>query len=104
MVTGIRGAQIVDIRSKRVARLAEVLAPALEAGSVIVRTSSVESVTDWRKAARTAASARGWKVRTGVTSDGSRVWAARTDLEETEADRARLREHLGYLGALITPR
>ncbi len=58
MVTGIRGAKIVDIRSKRVARLAEVLAPPLEAGSVIVRTSSIESVTDWRKAARTAASAR----------------------------------------------
>ena len=92
----------MDFQSVRVTRLADLLAPALEAGHVMVNASSVDSVAEWRKAARRAASARGWKVRTGITSDGARVWAARTDLEVTETDIGRLRDRLGYLQALLT--
>ena len=103
MVTGTRGAQIVDLRSVRVERLADALAPDLAAGHVMASTSSVDSVSDWRKAARKAASARGWRVRTGVTLDGARVWAARIDHELTARDDALLADRLGYLHGLLQP-
>jgi len=80
------------------------LATVLEAGQVMVLTSSVDSVPDWGKAARKAAAARGWKVRTGVTPDGARVWAARTDRELTALDDALLADRLGYLHGLLQPR
>lgn len=101
MVTGTRGAQIVDLGSARVDRLADALAPILESGHVTVSTSSVDSIANWRTAARKAASTRGWRVRTGVTVDGSRVWAARIDRELTPEDDERLTGRLGYLHAVL---
>ena len=64
-------------------------------------TSSVDSIPTWRSAARKAASSRGWRVRTGVTPDGSRVWAARVDRELTPQDDERLAGRLGYLRAVL---
>lgn len=101
MVTGTRGARIIDLASARVNRLADALAPLLESGHVTVSTSSVDSGANWRSAARKAASSRGWRVRTGITPDGARVWAARIDRELTPEDDARLAESLGYLHAFL---
>ncbi len=101
MVTRTSGAQIVDLGRARVDRLADALTPILEAGHVTMSASSVDSIADWRTAARQAASTSGWRVRTGVTSDGSRVWAARIDRELTSEDDERLADRLGYLHAVL---
>lgn len=101
MVTGDRGAKIVDLETVRTARLCRSLEAALEHGYVIIETPTVTDVPAWRRAARKAAAANGWRVRTGVTGDGSRVWAVRLDQETTEQDRAVLRDRLGYLSALL---
>ena len=101
MVTGDRGTQIVDLNRARVGRLARSLAGVLESGHVTADVSTVGDVEEWRRAARRVAADRGWRVRTGLTGDGSRVWAVRLDREPTEEDRAVLRDRLGYLGALL---
>jgi hypothetical protein len=104
MVTGDRGAQIVDLRAARVGRVGEAIARYLEGGHVIADVTRVGNVEEWRAAARAVASDRGWRVRTGLTPDGTRVWAVRIDREVTDTDRAVLRDRLGYLGALLDPR
>lgn len=104
MVTGNRAARIGDLQVARVERLGRLLAASLEGGHVIADTSSVSSVDEWRKAARQAAADRDWRVRTGITRDGSRVWAIRLDRETTAEDRAVLRDRLGYIGALLSKR
>lgn len=112
MVTGRSEAQVrtrvradvIDLEKVRVRRLAQVLTPALESGHAIVDTSEVESGKRWRQAARLAARDRGWKIRTGVSADGCRVWAVRLDRETTEADRVVLRHQLDYLSGLLRTR
>lgn len=101
MVTGDRGVQIVDLDTARVARLGRSLAAMLEGGHVMADVSTVVNVDEWRRAARGIAAARAWRVRTGVTRDGSRVWAIRLDRQTTEQDRAVLRDRLGYLSAML---
>jgi hypothetical protein len=101
MVTGAHGAQIVDLQEARVNRLARSLAPALESGHAIVGTSAVPSVVEWRSAARQASREHGWRVRTGVVPDGTRVWAVRLDRDMTQ-DRDRLVGCLSYLSALLS--
>lgn len=103
MVTEDREAQIVDLRSVRIGRLSDALEPTLEAGHVVASTSNVDSVPEWRQAARNASSRRGWRVCTGAAADGSRVWAARIDRELPSDDDA-LAERLQYLHALTQPR
>ncbi len=75
MVTGDRGAQIVDLVAVRMARLVRSLEHVLEGGHVIIDVAAVANLDEWRKAVRRIAAARKWRVRTGVTPDGSRVWA-----------------------------
>ena len=101
MVTGDRAAEIVDLEAARVARLGRSLAAVLEGGHVIADVSTVANVEEWRKAARAIAAAQGWRVRTGVSRDDSRVWAIRLDRETTEQDRTVLRDRLGYMSALL---
>lgn len=106
MVTGDRGAndrgaKIVDLRAVRAERAGESIARYLERGHAIADASTVDDAERWRRAARAVASARGWRVRTGISPDGERVWAVRLDRETTDADRALLRDRLGYLGALL---
>ena len=94
--------RVVSIEDRKVTALAGRLVPVLqERGAVIVEAVDVESVDQWRKAARLAGRRLGWRMRTGVAKDGSRVWAASDDFEVSEAeDRlAGLR-----LDALIAPR
>jgi hypothetical protein len=104
MVTGDQRAAVVDLRSARLERLARSLAPALEAGQAIAETAGVSSVSDWRAAARRVSRGRRWKIRTGVTPDGSRVWAVRLDREVTADDREVLRRRLNYLSAVLSPK
>jgi hypothetical protein len=103
MVTGDQRAPVVDLRAARIDRLAHALTAALESGHVIDDTSEVASVDEWRAAARQAARDHGWRVRTGVAPDGSRVWAVRLDRATTEQDRDVLTRRLSYLGALLSP-
>ena len=95
MVTGDHGAQIVDLDRARLERLGRSIAGALASGHAIADVSGVGDVEEWRRAARSVAADRRWRVRTGVTRDGSRVWAIRLDRETTESDRAVLRDRLG---------
>ena len=102
MVTGNRGANIVDLRLRRIERLQGELSPHLEAGHVIVEVSGVDSVDEWRAAARAAARREGWHVRTGVAGD-SHVWAVRVDLESSpQNDRAQLMDALNAISGLLT--
>ncbi len=106
MVTGDRRPQrrrpqVVNLQAVRVARLGRTIGRCLEDGHAIADVSTVTNVVEWRKAARAVASSRGWRVRTGVTRDGKRVWAVRVDRETTDEDRSVLRDRLGYLSALL---
>jgi hypothetical protein len=44
--------------------------------TIVLSTDSVEDVGAWRKAARTAGRRLGIPVRTGVSKDGTKVWAS----------------------------
>ena len=80
-------ARVVDLEAARVAQLAAELAPQLSAvGEVRARVADVEDVDRWRRAARKAGRAAGWKVRTAVSVDGATVWAIATDRPVTEAE------------------
>jgi hypothetical protein len=68
--------KVVGIGSGRIERIARTLAPELAGGHVVsVATSSVDDVGEWRAAARKVARTLGEPIRTGITADGSRVWA-----------------------------
>ncbi len=72
--------RVRDLERQRVERLAAELGPVLRArGAVVIKIANVESVERWRRAARRAGRLLGWRVRTGVTDDGERVWAASDD-------------------------
>lgn len=103
MVTGNRGAQIVDLRKVRVDRLGDGLKQRLARGHVIVPTAGVGSIEEWRDAARSLGRDQGWRVRTGVATEGQHVWAARVDLEPSPVEAEHDRERIRYLGAAITP-
>ena len=49
----------------------------------LVQVADVDSVDEWRAAARLAARRNGWKVRTGMGNTHQQVFAARVD-EEAE--------------------
>jgi hypothetical protein len=75
------GSTVVDLRKRRIERLADELAPHLLHGPVIVEVDHIDSVEEWRAAARVAARRRGWKVRTGMSRGNGRVFAVRVDPE-----------------------
>jgi len=86
MVTSGQGAKVVSLRRERERRLATQLAPTLETSVVVAPVESLDSVEEWRAAARMAGRANGWRVRTGYSIDDKRVWAVRNDMEPDEAD------------------
>ena len=83
--------RVVDLERARVERLAHELAPYLrnDLGQLVVRVTEVEDVDRWRRAARRAGRLVGGKVATGVSCDGSTLWAVRTDGEVTPAQQSR---------------
>ncbi len=79
MVTG-RVGKVHDLERERVERLARELVPQLrESGQVVRRTADIEDVVRWRRAARRAGRLLGWRVRTALISNGSRVMALSDD-------------------------
>ena len=44
--------------------------------TVVYGTDQVEDVDEWRKAARAAGRRLGMPVRTGISRDGTKVWAS----------------------------
>jgi hypothetical protein len=72
--------RVVDLETIRVEQLAAELMPMLrERGAIVTDTERLESVERWRRAARRAARQLGWSIRTGLSSDRRRVWAASDD-------------------------
>jgi hypothetical protein len=80
--------RVVNIESRKVERLADDLLPVLrDRGTLVADTTTLEDVDRWRRAARLVGRRLGWRMRTGKSRDGSRVWAASQDYELTDADR-----------------
>lgn len=72
--------RLIDLERERVEVLARELVPALrERGSLSAETAELADVERWRRAARRAGRLLGWRVRTGVMAEGSRVWAVSED-------------------------
>lgn len=68
--------KVGGIEAGRIERLARTLAPELAGGHLVsVSTWSVPAVEEWRAAARKAARQLGEPIRTGITAEGTRVWA-----------------------------
>ena len=76
--------KVIDLRKRRIERLAADLARELVSTDyLIVDVDALDSVDEWRAAARLAARQRGWQVRTGFGQTGEQVFAVRVD-EEAE--------------------
>ena len=65
-------------------------------GSVVRPVGGLD-VDRWRWATRQAGRSLGWSVRTGVSDDGSTVWATALDFQPTEADQAAATRAIGAL-------
>ena len=79
--------RVVDLERRKVEALALELASLLrEHGSLVVSTSKLDSVDRWRAAARRAGRILGWHVRTALSVQEARVWAASDDFPVSEAD------------------
>ncbi len=77
--------RVVDLERERVEALARELAPMLrERGSLMADTADLDDVERWRAAARRAGRLLGWRVRTGVVAEGTRVWASSDDFPVTD--------------------
>ena len=70
---------VVDLRRRRIERLADELEPFLRRGHAVVEVDRVPSADEWRAAARLAARRNGWQVRTGMSRGHGRAFAARVD-------------------------
>lgn len=74
--------KVVDLRQRRIERLAADLARELVSTTyLIVEVDDLDSVEEWRAAARLAARQRGWQVRTGFGREHKRVFVVRVDAE-----------------------
>jgi hypothetical protein len=68
---------VSDLQRRRFERLVEQLRQELLVRrGVVLNADSVEDVAEWRKAARQAGRSLGIPVRTGVSSDGTKLWAS----------------------------
>lgn len=70
---------VVDLRRRRIERLADELEPYLQRGHAVFKVDRVPSADEWRAAARLAARRNGWHVRTGMSRGQERAFAARVD-------------------------
>ena len=73
-------AKIVDMERARVEELAVRLVPMFrEQGTLVADVADLEDVRRWRRSARRAGQLLGWRVRTGLNADQSKVWALSPD-------------------------
>lgn len=80
----VAASKVIDLRKRRIERLAADLARELVSTTyLIVDVDALDSVDEWRAAARLAARQRGWQVQTGFGQTGEQVFAVRVD-EEAE--------------------
>jgi len=78
----VAASKVVDLRKRRIEHLAVDLARELVSKTyLIVQVEELDSVEEWRAAARLAARERGWQVRTGFGQTGEQVFAVRVDPE-----------------------
>ncbi|MBI2709776.1 MAG: hypothetical protein HYX34_08775 [Actinobacteria bacterium] len=71
-----QASKVIDIRRGRIARLeAELAKPLRLHGYVVADLAKIESVDEWRAAARAAGRRSGSHVRTGLSQNSARVWA-----------------------------
>lgn len=78
--------KVVDLRKRRIERLAvEIVRVLVSMSYLIVEVDELDSVDEWRAAARLAARQRGWQVRTGFGQSGKQVFAVRVDDEGARA-------------------
>ena len=103
MVTGNRGASVVDLRERRIERLRRDLTERLAAGHVVMEASEVDSLDEWRTAARAASRRAGWRVRTGTTVGETHVWAARVDVDPPSDGGVQLMHALDSMGKMLAP-
>lgn len=74
--------KVTDLRKRRIQRLAVDLARDLVSTTyLIVDVAELQSVEEWRAAARLAARQRGWQVRTGFSQTREQVFVVRVDDE-----------------------
>lgn len=74
--------KVTDLRKRRIKRLAVDLAREfLSTTYLIVEVHELDSVEEWRAAARLAARQRGWQVRTGFSQTRQQMFAVRVDVE-----------------------
>lgn len=74
--------KVTDLRKRRIERLAVDLARELVSTTyLIVEVDELDSVDEWRAAARLAGRQRGWQVRTGFGRTRQQVFAVRVDDE-----------------------
>jgi hypothetical protein len=80
----VAATKVSGVRKRRIERLAVDLARQLVSTTyLIVEVVQLDSVEEWRAAARLAARLCGWQVRTGFGQTGQQVFAVRVD-EEAE--------------------
>jgi len=100
MVTGARGAQVVNLDRVRLKHLARLLEPSLVSGRTVFIEADLQDAPErWRRAARLAGRINGWRVRTGLLP-GGRVWAVRID-GSRHMDEQLTAARLAYLGATL---
>jgi len=74
--------KVTDLRKRRIERIAVDVARELVSTTyVIVDVDELDSVDEWRAAARLVARQRGWQVRTGFGRGHQQVFAVRIDAE-----------------------
>jgi hypothetical protein len=82
----VAASKVTDLRKRRIERLAADLARELVSKTyLIVDVDQLDSVDEWRAAARLAARQRGWQVRTGFGRTRRQVFAVRVDDEAEES-------------------
>jgi hypothetical protein len=71
-------ARVIDLERARLERVAREIANQLQTGggSVCRLTVDIDDIDRWRRGARRAGRILGMSVRTGVSCDGQKVWAA----------------------------
>jgi hypothetical protein len=85
--------QTDELERRRLDRLADQIGTELQVRrSIVCSSEHVDDIDRWRRAARTAGRRLGIPVRTGVSRDGTKVWASEGPSEHVLANKRRWTE------------